>query len=384
MADEQITNRWREARTSKPRGRRTAVHTARAWDAAYSHHPQIVSYQGRLLATWSLGNLHEDTPGQRMVLLTSTDLGETWSEPTVLVAPVAGKHAPTVVTSMGLRVVEDQLVGYFASYEYTLEGLKKFAEFGANARGIKGLGFVKDTYTGVITSNDGQTWSAPQRILPRVLPNFSPVRTSSGRLILPGHRLHPYTDDPKGLTGWRIATYPGVPENYYDGAGAHIETKTDWARLGICEGSVYELPDGRLRMMSRTHKGFLAASESTDNGQTWSAPRPTAFTDCGARFQFGKLPDGRFYALSCPNPNVPESCLRRTPLVLAVSEDGDVFDRHFILGDEPDRPPRYPGAYKHGRYGYPYAHVAGRSLFIVNSVAKEDIELNVFDLDVLK
>ncbi len=374
-----ITNCWRKAVTSRLKGEHVLMHRASSWGEAYSHHPQIMSHKERLWVTWSLGHLHEDTPGQRMVYSTSDDGGATWTAPATLVAAQDGEHAPTCVTSLGMRAAGDTLVAYYASFEFTLDGLKKYVEFGANSRAIPGVRCLQSTYTGIVVSEDGgKTWTGPVATIPGVVPNLSPVGISSGRLIMPAHRMHPYTDDPKGIHGWRIARLPGVLADYYD--GSEIRVQTDWSYLGICEGSVYEMPGNVLRMMARTCKGYLAVSDSHDGGETWSSPRPTQFTDCGARFQFGRLPDGRYFALSCPDPNIPESCLRRTPLVLATSEDGNTFSRHYILGDEPDRPLHFPGGYKHGRYGYPYSHVLGDDLVVVNSVAKEDIEFHRFRL----
>ena len=129
-------------------------------------------------------------------------------------------------------------------------------------------------------------------------------------------------------------------------------------------------------MMLRTDQMRLAVSESRDDGVTWSEPQWTGCTDSRSRNQFGRLPDGRFFGLTCPDG----ADYARTPLVLAVSEDGLAFDRHFVLGDEPDRPPRMPGMHKVGRYGYPYMHVRGDSAFAIYSVAKEDIAVCRFGL----
>jgi hypothetical protein len=63
----------------------------------------------------------------------------------------------------------------------------------------------------------------------------------------------------------------------------------------------------------------------------------------------------------------------RTPLVLALSDDGVVFDRHYIVGGEPGVPPRRPAHGKGGRYGYPFLEVADGDAWVVYSVNKEDI-----------
>jgi hypothetical protein len=68
---------------------------------------------------------------------------------------------------------------------------------------------------------------------------------------------------------------------------------------------------------------------------------------------------------------------------LAASKDGVVFDRHFILGDEPASKPRMPGSHKGGRYGYPHMHIMGDQAFVIYSVNKEDVWVCRFDLNEL-
>lgn len=376
-----ITNCYGAAKTTRLAGRSTIVHKASSWDAAYSHHPQVAAIGDRLWATWSLGHLHEDGPGQIMVYATSDDLGQTWTTAQSLVPATQGENGPTCITSGGLHVGQDSIAAYYSSYEITPAAMALFMESGLDRWNKPGLRTLQDVHAGVYVSQDGgASWNSTNCRLPGFIPNLSPVRLSSGRLLLTGHLLHAYTDDPAGLSGWHIAALPGVPEGYYEWARGFCPPTGLAAELGVCEGSVYEIPGQPLRMMLRTNRARLAVVESCDNGATWSEPRLTDFTDCGSKMQFGRLPDGRYFALSCPDPNVPESSLRRTPLVLAVSSDGNVFDRHFLLGDEPDAPLRYPGAYKHGRYGYAYAQVVKDHLVVINSVGKEDIECHVFSL----
>ena len=70
-------------------------------------------------------------------------------------------------------------------------------------------------------------------------------------------------------------------------------------------------------------------------------------------------------------------------MVLAVSEDGVVFDRHFVLGDDPVGEPRWKGRAKSGRYGYPSYHVMGDEMFVIYSVNKEDVWMGRFPLSAL-
>ncbi len=316
-----------------------------------------------------------------MVYSTSDDFGQTWTPARTLVPAEPGEYGPACITSGGLYVGKDAMTAYYSSYEITPAAQALFMESGLNHWHEPGLKTIQNVQTGVLVSRDGGlSWSTVAGGLPGFIPNLSPTRLSSGRLLMTGHLLHAWTDDSGGISGWRIAGLPGLPDGFYERAGGLFPVTGLLGELGICEGAVHEIPGEPLRLMLRTNRARLAVAESRDDGATWSEPQLTDFTDCGSKMQFGRLPDGRYFALSCPDPNVPESCLRRTPLVLAVSHDGNVFDRHFILGDEPDAPLRYPGAYKHGRYGYPYALVVKDHLVVVNSVGKEDVECHIFSL----
>ena len=190
---------------------------------------------------------------------------------------------------------------------------------------------------------------------------------------------YPWTDDPYGIDGWTIAAIPGLPADYRDDPqGFWIGKDARGDDFPCCEGSCYQTDDGIVHMMLRTETDRLAVVESCDNGVTYSEPRLTDFTDCHCRFHFGRLPDGRFCATSCPAPGS-----LRTPLVLATSEDGIRFGRHYVLGNEPDRPPRAVGIQKFGRYGYPSWHIMDDMLLVIYSVAKEDIAIIRVPLDAL-
>lgn len=377
-----ITNRHGHARVTKLAGRTVSVFRPASWQEGYSHHAHLTSLNGKLFATWSVGKLHEDGPGQRMVLSTSADLGETWTAPVTVVAPVRGEFAESCITNGGLHVHGSSIVGFFSSYDHTRDALIQFADSGVNELWRMPAESTRDVHAGAVLSSDGGlTWKKTDTRIPGLIINLAPTRLASGRLFATGHHLNGYTDDPSGLSRWKISPLPGLPEGYYERAGGHRPILAEWRHLGLCEGAIQEVAGKPLRLLMRTNKGHLAVAESLDDGASWGGPQLTAFTDCGSRFQFGRLPDGRHFALSCPDNQTARAGLRRTPLVLAVSEDGDVFDRHFILGDEPDRPLNFPGAYKHGRYGYPYLHVLGDRFFVINSVAKEEIELHSFSLN---
>jgi len=162
-----------------------------------------------------------------------------------------------------------------------------------------------------------------------------PLPTRSGRLIMAGNITFPYMDDPAGIRGWMHAGLPRLPSWTVDDSEGFGKAGVYRGDLrNYCEGSFFQTDDGRIHMMLRTvprpkeqHDGLLAVTESADNGNTWSEPMMTSYADCSCRFHFGRLPHDRcFFGLSCPNP-----AGGRTPLVLATSKDGVVFDRHYIL-----------------------------------------------------
>lgn len=366
-----ITNRWGEVERRRVAAEHRVIFRG-GEGCAFSHNPQIQSMEGRLYATWANGPLHEDDPGQQMVLSTSDDAGESWSDAVPIVPRQPGKYADAVVTGQGIRVYERTLVAYYGQYEYLPEGIEN------GHRTIVDKAHTGTQCRATVSEDAGRTWSEPVLIVERLMPNLSPQPTASGRLILPGYMLYPYTDDPAGLTGWQVTGLSGLPEDYVDDSEGHRKGAAFRGTRHYCEGSFFQTDDGVLHMMLRTSDYCLAVTESRDDGETWSEPVMTDYTDCQSRHQFGRLADGRFFGLSCPEPGS-----ERTPLVLATSDDGVVFDRHYILGDEPSDPPRMPGIYKIGRYGYPHMEIMDQAAFVIYSVSKEDIALCRFSLSEL-
>jgi hypothetical protein len=374
-----ITNRWGEAETTKVEAEHFEIFRGHE-GAAYSHHAQITSLDGRLYASWSIAPVHEDEPGQRMVLATSDDRGKTWSEPRTLVGPLPGEHDQAIVTAMGIRVHEGWMMAYYGYYDYTERGLASYRERGGINKRDPSWDFHQGTYTGIMVSDDaGDTWRGPVGIIKDFMPNLAPQKLANGRLIIPGNFSFPYTDDPYGIVGWKRAAVPRVPENYVDDPEGLWTAKAHRGdALAMAEASFFETDDGVIHMLLRTQAYSLTVTESRDRGVTWSEPKITAYTDCKCRFHFGRLPDGRYFGLSCPRP-----ASRRTPMVLAVSEDGVAFDRHFVLGDDPAGEPRMKGFAKGGRYGYPSYHIADGWMYVIYSINKEDIGMCRFPLSAL-
>ncbi len=335
---------------------------------SYAHHPSLAVFGGRLYAIWSNGVSGEDALGQRIQYAVSEDF-KAWGTPKTLVAPRRGKYSELVLTAGGLHAHGDTLTAYFGQFEYQAEAV----ENGVCTR----LGTAHtDTSLWAMTTPDGERWSEPVNVGIPIIPNHGPQRLRSGRLLICGNVSFPYTDDPSGLGGWRMSGYypPEMGETLYDdGEGFWRVMKKLGLSVGLCEGAFFETDDGVLHMLLRNtgehFSGRLWLTESGDDGESWSPPVETDFTDNSNKFHFGKLPDGRFYYVGTPDPAPAE---RRCPLVLSLSRDGKAFDRHHILRDRPSSP-RHSGQGKIGAYGYPHSLVHEGSLYIVISVNKEDI-----------
>jgi hypothetical protein len=378
-----ITNCWGQATTHRVKAEHWTVFAGRE-GAAYNHHAQLTSLGDRLYATWSCGYGHEDDPGQQMVVATSDDGGETWSEPARISPAGRGQTAEITYTAEGIREYDSQLIATYGRYEWTPLGLDadghRLPDACSRYADAPDVWVHRDVWTEVRVSSDGgHTWGEPRRAIERFVPNLRPSTIAGGRIICPGNVAYPFTDDSAGLSGWVFSGLPRLPEDVVDDPeGFHKACRHRGDETEYCEGSFYQTHDSVVHMMLRTDRHRLAVTESQDRGETWSEPMWTGYTDCRCRFQFGHLPDGRFLGLSCPQPRS-----ERTPMVLATSDDGIVFDRHYVLGAAPAGGPRLLGYHKGGRYGYPSYHIVGDTMYVIYSVHKEDIALCRFRLGAL-
>ncbi|MFW6107962.1 MAG: exo-alpha-sialidase [bacterium] len=335
----------------------------RAW--TYSHHPFLAHFDGRYVAMWSNGREDEDAPGQRVLMATSPDF-RTWSEPAPLVDSMMGEKTELVLTPAGFHQHQGTLGAYVGQYEYTPDVL----DHGRRPKAPVGF---RNAKLWAITARDLGTWGDPIDLGLPMVPNQGPEPTRSGRLLISGNVWFPHTDDPAGLSGWSIA---GIcPAELIDDFADHqqgwheAQEAAGWP-AGLCEGSWYQTDDGVVHTLLRSGTERLWVTESADDGETWSEPRPTGFPNARSKFHCGRLPDGRFYVVGNPDPR---SAWPRNPLVLSLSDDGRSFDRHVILADE-HREMAAPGMHKGGDYGYPHTLIHDSHLCVIVSRQKEAVE----------
>jgi hypothetical protein len=352
-------------------------HVDQEW--AYAHHPYLVRFEptGSVgapssplwVAMWSSSQRDEDAVGQRVAFATSSDL-RTWTQAQVLASPGVGKDGKRgVLTPAGFvqhtHAGGTTLTAFYSCYEHDMIGTRMFAQ----------------------QSLDGITWGPPIDIGVPSCPNGGPTPIAGGRLILPGNTTFPYTDDPSGLCGWTQASlFPAWhsqhpednPRTFWE-----VQKVAGWP-VGLCSSGFFETREGTIRMLlrARGEQGWrLWLSDSTDRGATYSPPLPTEFLDNDASFQFGVLPEGivpgeRVWYVGFPDP---ARGWARSKLILSLSDDDKVFDKHFVIADEP-YDIQFHGQYKLGDYSYPHASVLGNSMYILVSREKEAMEVIWFDL----
>jgi hypothetical protein len=229
-------------------------------------------------------------------------------------------------------------------------------------------------------SADGEHWGKAINLHIPVNPNFGPEPLANGRLVICGNVTFPYTDDPAGISGWKMSgIYPDslIKE---DNPETFEAPAKKWGLPTLCEASFFQTTDGvihaLLRVTDSGWKGRLWVTESRDNAETWSFPAETGFTDNDSKFHFGRLPDKRFYYVG--NPDTLHHDLRN-PLVLAVSDDGVHFNQQYIIANSLYKLLK-AGLWKEGQYGYPHSIIDNGQLIVIVSRQKEAVEVFRIDL----
>ena len=175
------------------------------------------------------------------------------------------------------------------------------------------------------SSDGGMTWSAPRRLPGSALGPIKnkPIQLKDGSLLCPSS-----TED----AGWRV----------------HLERTADlgksWQRIGpindisefgAIQPTIINYPSGKLQILCRSRQRRITESWSDDAGRTWSPMKATPLPNPNSGIDAVILKDGR--ALLVYN----HSEKSRSPLNIAVSEDGKVWKAALVLEDQP------------GEYSYP-------------------------------
>ncbi len=322
----------------------------------YNHGAVVMAFRGKLYAQWQSSIRDEDAPETEIRYAVSPDEGATWSEPRTLATP----REKATITNGGWWAQDDRLVAYINVWPTSAEPRGGYVEY--------------------VASQDGEQWSDPARVMTRAGKPLNGIieqdlrAMPSGRILTtvheqPGLIAKPwYTDEPSGVAGWRRGELP------------NLDHKPEMTRE--LEPSWYLTGDGAVVMTFRDQAGSfrILASRSDDNAEHWSEPVITDFPDSRAKQSAGNLPDGTAFIV-----NNPSGSKTRIPLTLTLSDNGQRFDRAWLVraGGDDLQPWRHEGKYKRAGYSYPKSYVDDNYLYVAYATNKEDIEITRIPVDEL-
>ena len=183
----------------------------------------------------------------------------------------------------------------------------------------------------------GKTWVDLQRIDNSYCGCLNDaVQTRGGNVVVAGqellyeegrHTTRPYVSADDGKT-WVKADKVDIEMS----PGDHS---------GLIEATLTQLEDDRLWMLCRSYHGFFYESFSSDEGLTWTAPKPSTATSTGSPGLLRRLASGRLMLMWNAVPN--EGFKRREELSIAFSEDdGKTWTDPLVILRNPGGRVSYP------------------------------------------
>lgn len=185
------------------------------------------------------------------------------------------------------------------------------------------------------SADGGKTWSKPLDLPEGFLGPIKnkPVLLKDGSLLSPsstegnGWKVHFESSSDRGKT-WKKS-----------------EAINDGQTIHAIQPTLLTYPGGRLQILCRTQERALAESWSSDNGKTWSPLTLSSLPNNNSGADGVTLKDGRqllVYNHVLPADSLPRGKGERTPLNVAISEDGKTWYAALVLEDSPI-----------GQYSYP-------------------------------
>lgn len=297
---------------------------------------------GDIMFAYSLfaGETWYDNCSADIAVIISSDEGETWSKPRILIDH--DDEAKNLMCPSLLRT----------------------------GNGDVGLIFLRKSRDGInavpyfaCSSDEGISFSEPVRIIDDdinyyVAENDHALILKSGRIILPVN-LHSkeingvckvieqgvkcvFASDDNGKTWYELAERQAIPY-------------PDKSETGLQETCIYQQQDGQLRALSRTDLGVQYECFSSDEGETWTEPEPNRFFSSPDSPLLMKRTGDFTVTVFNPIPNYTtrkcDGTWGRTPLVCAVSkDDGKSFPVIHMLESDPNNGYCYPAIFDGGDY----------------------------------
>jgi predicted neuraminidase len=194
------------------------------------------------------------------------------------------------------------------------------------------------TWWGMVvrSSDDGKTWSRPERLPDGILGPIKnkPVRLADGTWLSPSS-----TEAVEGMTGASAVAWQLHFERSTDRGRTWTRTENLASKVMIeaIQPSVLFHKDGRLQAVARSRQGVVASSWSNDGGRTWSGIGAVDLPNPNSGIDAVTLADGRqliVYNHNAHRPDQPGSG-DRWPLNIALSDDGVHWRNVLTLEDQP-------------------------------------------------
>ena len=202
---------------------------------------------------------------------------------------------------------------------------------------------VSDWTGWVVKSRDGgKTWSKREP-LPKGF--IGPVKNKpeliDGKLIcgssteVNGWKFHVEIYDLKTRQWQYVGPVPAVQALKTDDKKMHP--------IDCIQPSILKLKDGRLQVLMRSHSGKLATSFSSDNGLSWTDVTLSEMPNNQSGTDAVTLRDGRHVLVYNDFETIPgQRKGPRTPLSIAISDDGQCWRHVLTLEDSPISQYSYP------------------------------------------
>ncbi len=260
---------------------------------------------GRLWATWYTGGRTEDADNH-VVVVTSGDDGETWTEPVLVIDP------PGEVRASDPVLWHDPLGRLWLFWMQTAH-----------------CGITFDGRGGVwaICASDGERadsdWTSPVRIAHGIMMN-KPTVLSTGEWLLPcavWSHMGPYRHD---LPEERFSNVIVSRDN---GESFELLGRADVPGRACDEHMIVERRDGSLWMLVRRRDG-IGEAMSHDRGRTWVATREVVLPGPCSRFFIRRLRSGRLLLI-----NHHEFSGRNNLTAFLSDDDGHTWPHRLLLDE---------------------------------------------------
>ena len=179
----------------------------------------------------------------------------------------------------------------------------------------------------VISSSDGgKSWSEPRRLPEDIVGPVKnkPVQLPDGKLLCPSSSEN---------NGWRVHFERTAD---FGKSWQLIGPVNDGKEFSVIQPTILSYADGRLQALCRSRQGKIIESYSADGGRRWSKMTATVLPNPNSGIDAVTLADGRQLLVYNHTTTQPGKWGGpRSPLNVAVSNDGKAWRAALVLEDEP-------------------------------------------------